>query len=78
MALVRAVATVHLVGLGPGNPVWVDEDDAQIARWLRGGQLKRIDSQAEPEAPTDAVVISVSPPQPAVKAKRAPAKEVPR
>jgi hypothetical protein len=37
--LIRVRATVTLVGLAPGEPVWVNPKDAQIARWLRGGQL---------------------------------------
>lgn len=37
--LVRATATVTLVGLGAGQTAWVDPEDPQIARWLRGGQL---------------------------------------
>lgn len=54
--LIRAEATVHLVGLGPHDPVWVDPDDPQIARWLRGGQLIRLDgvAPASPEGDTDA------------------------
>lgn len=52
-ALVQARATVHLVGLGPDDPVWVDPDDPQVARWLRGGQLVRIDdAPASPEGDT--------------------------
>lgn len=44
MRLVKS--TVHLVGLAPSMPpVWVSDDDEQIARWLRGGQLR----EATPE-----------------------------
>lgn len=63
MATRRAVATVTLVGLAPGEPVWVNTDDPQIDRWLRGGQLRLVDdkpkakvkappaaAQAEPQA----------------------------
>jgi hypothetical protein len=58
MAHRRVVATVTLVGLGPGDPVWVDDADPQIARWLRGGQLRALDPEPQPEveAFTDAVV----------------------
>lgn len=49
MALRQVVATVTLVGLGPGDPVWADDEDAQIARWLRGGQLRYVDPQPEVE-----------------------------
>jgi hypothetical protein len=46
------VATVHLVGLGPRDgAVWADEKDAQVARWLRGGQLRDVtpkDAEAPP------------------------------
>jgi hypothetical protein len=49
MALRRVVATVTLVGLGPGSPVWADDADPQVARWLRGGQLRPIDDEAQPE-----------------------------
>lgn len=45
----QVVATVTLVGLGPGVPVWADDADPQVARWLRGGQLRAIDPDPRPE-----------------------------
>jgi hypothetical protein len=46
------VATVHLVGLGPNDaPTWADEKDPQIARWLRGGQLRDVTPKGA-KAPT--------------------------
>lgn len=58
MALRRVVATVTLVGLGPGSPVWVDDADPQISRWIRGGQLRVLDPepQSEIEALTHAAI----------------------
>ena len=42
------VATVHLIGLGPGHPpVWADENDPQIKRWLNGGQLRDVTPPTE-------------------------------
>lgn len=92
MSIRRAVATVTLVGLGPGMPVWVNTDDPQIDRWIRGGQLRFVDGepQAEVEPLTDAAIetlVSGQPesqpavetePQPEVEAKprRAPARRV--
>lgn len=72
----RVVATVTLVGLGPGDPVWVDDADPQIARWLRGGQLRALDPepQAEVETMTDAVIQTN--PQPKAEARRSPQKKV--
>lgn len=49
MTLRRVVATVTLVGLGPGQPVWADDQDPQVARWLRGGQLRALDDEPRPE-----------------------------
>jgi hypothetical protein len=46
--LVRVRATVNLVGLGAGEFAWVNPTDAQIARWLRGGQL--IEDKPKPKA----------------------------
>lgn len=58
MTLCRVVATVTLVGLGPGAPVWADDADPQIARWLRGGQLRRVEPEAQSEVETlaDAII----------------------
>lgn len=59
MAMRRVVATVALVGLAPGDPVWADDTDPQVARWLRGGQLRALDGDPQPEVEdlTDAVVV---------------------
>lgn len=67
MTLRRVVATVTLVGLGPGSPVWADDADPQIARWLRGGQLRPLDDEPQPEVETltDGAIV----PQPEVEAK---------
>lgn len=62
MALIQARATVTLVGLGPGQVAWVDPDDPQIDRWLRGRQLIPV---------AEAQVASTSEPQVGVEAQPA-------
>lgn len=42
------VATVHLSGLGPGDPVYADLDDPQVERWLRGGMLRLLEADPQP------------------------------
>lgn len=62
MAVRRVVATVTLVGLGPGVPVLVDDADPQVARWLRGGQLRYDDeAQLEVEVESDPQVETFPP-----------------
>lgn len=62
----EVVATVHLAGLGPGEPVWADLDDPQVARWIRGGMLRVL--QAEPLPEDEGLVNGVIKSQPKVKA----------
>jgi len=51
--LVYVRATVTLVGLGPNDPVWVNPEDPQVARWLRGGQLIRLDPETGADVPRE-------------------------
>jgi hypothetical protein len=41
--LILVRPTVHLLGVRPGEEVWVNPKDPQIARWLRGSQLMRVE-----------------------------------